>query len=79
MARTYFLNPSSIQETQYHATLMALEAAVSALKPGASMAAPRSAAKRMLKHMGQVSDVVCRFSLSSSGCSRLRVFDQVWE
>lgn len=54
LARTYLLNPSTVQEAQYRALHKAFEAAVDALRPGAGMHEPRRAAKKMLKEMDQV-------------------------
>ncbi|MEW5314858.1 MAG: hypothetical protein WDW38_006323 [Sanguina aurantia] len=53
VARSFVINPTKRQEQQYNALLAAHEAAVAALLPGASMAAPMEAAIRALREKGQ--------------------------
>lgn len=65
VARTYLVNPSTVQEQQYRAMLEALQAAASSLKTGASMAAPRMAAKYALQLAGQVSYLAWALGLSA--------------
>lgn len=54
VARTYFVNPSTVQEQEYRAVLRAMEAAMSGLKPGSHMTRPRNNAVKALKDAGQV-------------------------
>lgn len=56
VARTYLLQPSSVQEQQYRALVWAFQAPVSALIPGYSMSGPRIAAEQSLLVSGQVGE-----------------------
>lgn len=59
IARTYIINPSKVQESQYNALLAAQEAAIAALKEGAPAKASMEAAVKVSRDRVQPQQAAC--------------------